>query len=99
MRKKAKRMKVLKKTKLYSRYLYLVTLLTLGACASGPSISNFNYSYLYDDEPAIPRPEFQVFHFSTEVSEMHFKLNSKNILYSKSPSDTVFSARLLIKYK
>lgn len=69
------------------------------ACAPGPSVNNFNYSYLYDDEPAIPRPSFQVFHISENVSKLFFKLNSKNILYSKTPTDTVFSARLQIKYK
>lgn len=95
----AKQTSILKKTKLYKYLIYIPALLVFLGCASSPSISNFNYSYLYDDEPAIPRPEFQVFHQSKDVSELHFKINSKNILYSKTPEDTIFSARLQIKYK
>ena len=85
--------------KRFKQLLFLPLLFFLHHCAKGPSVSNYNYAYLYDEQPAIPRPEFQIFHLSDSVSTLYFKFNSDNILYSKPQNDSVFKAHLNIKYK
>src|SRR5690606_9210016 len=85
--------------KKYKLLLFLPLLFLLHNCASGPAVSNYNYAYLYDEKPAVPRPEFQVFHVSDSVSTLYFRINSDNILYSKPQSDSVFKAHLKIKYE
>ena len=74
-------------------------LMLLVYCAGGPAVSNYNYAYLYDEKPSVPRPEFQVFHASEEISNLYFKFDSDNILYSKPQHDSVFKAHLQINCK
>lgn len=85
--------------KTYKLLLILPLLSLLQNCNTSPAVSNYNYAYLYDEKPAIPRPEFQVFHKSDSISVLFFKFNSDNILYSKSQSDSVFKAKLNIRYE
>ena len=39
------------------------------------------------------------FHKNDTISELYFRLNSENILYTKKRNDTVFTANLLIQYE
>jgi GWxTD domain-containing protein len=44
-------------------------------------------------------PTYRVFHKNDTLSELHFRLNSENLLYTKKRTDTDFSANLLIHYE
>jgi len=44
-------------------------------------------------------PVYKVFHKNDTLTEIHFRLNSANILYTKKRGDTAFSANILIHYE
>ncbi len=44
-------------------------------------------------------PTYRVFHKNDTLSELHFRLSSENLLYTKKRTDTAFSANLLIHYE
>ncbi len=44
-------------------------------------------------------PSYKIFHKNDTLSELYFRLNSENILYTKKRNDTAFSANILIKYE
>lgn len=44
-------------------------------------------------------PKFVVFHANDTTSEIHFRLNAKNILYEKKLNDSTFSSSVLIQYE
>jgi len=44
-------------------------------------------------------PIYRIFHKNDTLSEVHFRLNSENILYTKKRSDTAFTANILIHYE
>src|SRR3954467_14745827 len=43
-------------------------------------------------------PEFVVFHVSDTISELHYKINSEELLYTR-PDGINFSSNVLISYK
>lgn len=44
-------------------------------------------------------PDYQVFHKNDTLTEVHFRLKSANILYTKKRGDSTFSANVLINYQ
>lgn len=44
-------------------------------------------------------PNYKVFHKNDTLTQIHFRLNSDNLLYTKQRNDTAFSANILIHYE
>ena len=44
-------------------------------------------------------PSYKLFHKNDTLTELYFRLNSENILYTKKRGDTTFSANILIHYE
>lgn len=85
--------------------LYLLSLsfliLNFNACSTTKPRSSGtpNLSYIYKTEQDVLHPKFSVFHRTNTVSELHFKINSKELLYSKQTGSEKFSAHISIHYK
>lgn len=73
----------------------------LSSCSGSNSQSagNQNLSNNYKAEKEILHPTYTVFHRTGTTSELHFKLNSKELLYSKQAGNEIFTARIKIHYK
>jgi GWxTD domain-containing protein len=70
------------------------------ACKSGEkAASNNNVAGIYMPGLNLIDPKYKVFHKNDTLTELHFRLNSSNILYTKKRNDTTFSANLLINYQ
>ena len=67
--------------------------------SNGKSPSNQNLSNIYKSEQDILHPRYAVFHWSNTISQLHFKINSKELLYSKQAGSEKFSARVSIHYR
>ena len=44
-------------------------------------------------------PSYKIFHTNDTLTEVNFRLNSNNLLYTKKRNDTAFSANILIHYE
>lgn len=55
-----------------------------------------NYSYLYKKDLVL-HPDFRVFHSSADTSVLYFKLNTANLLYTRTGKANDFSARVKVE--
>lgn len=62
-------------------------------------ISNQNLSYLYDKDASFLHPEFNVLHKNDSVTELHFRINSNELLYLQHPESRFYSAFFRIRYE
>lgn len=62
-------------------------------------ISNQNLSYLYDRDASFLHPEFNVLHKNDSVTELHFRINSNELLYLQNPTSGFYSAFFRIRYE
>ncbi len=62
-------------------------------------ISNQNLSYLYDRDASFLHPEFNILHKNDSVSELHFRINSNELLYLQHPESKFYSAFFRIRYE
>lgn len=71
------------------------------SCTSGRSqtAASQNLSNNYRPEKEVLRPGYTVFHRTGTVSELHFKVSSKGLLYSKQNGNESFTARIKIHYR
>lgn len=75
-------------------------LLRISSCSStSRSTGNQNISNIYKTAQDVLHPKYAVFHRTNTTSELHFKINSKELLYSKQAGNENFSARISIQYK
>jgi len=61
--------------------------------------ANKNVAGIYMPGLNLIDPAYKVFHKNDTLTEIHFRLNSANILYTKKRGDTAFSANILIHYE
>ena len=72
----------------------------LYSCSSSQNTGgNKNVAGIYMPGLNLIDPTFRVFHKNDTLSEIYFRLNSSNVLYTKKRSDTIFSANIIIKYE
>lgn len=85
------------------RHKFIIILLLIGficGCSSSKnSGSNKNVAGIYMPGLNLIDPDYKIFHKNDTLTEIHFRLNSENILYTKKRSDTAFSSNILIKYE
>ena len=71
-----------------------------GACKSGEkAATNKNVAGIYMPGLNLINPDYKIFHTNDTLTELHFRLSSENILYTKERGDSAFSANILIKYE
>ncbi len=73
---------------------FMVVLL-LG-CASSSSVKVNNYSYLYSKDLLL-HPEYRVYNASEDTTFLYFKVNTANLLYTRSTKNTDFAARVKVQ--
>jgi len=80
--------------------IILISTLFFYACKSGEkAASNNNVAGIYMPGLNLIDPEYKVFHKNDTLTEIHFRLNSANILYTKKRNDSTYSANILINYE
>lgn len=80
-------------------YLYIFFLSVIVACGTSrkaePTTAPAT-NYKHDNNTI--HPEFTVFHASDDLTELHYKINSKELLYTR-PDGITFSSNVLISYR
>ena len=75
------------------RFFYLLFTLSLFSCGiSKPT----NYSFEVSKNSL--HPQFLIYHLSEEYSELHFKVSTDELLYSRKNVSEPFSSNLSLKY-
>lgn len=81
------------------KYFLYTLLLTVIACGTSRNASNSpSQNPSYKKEANIIHPQFVVFNSSDSSSELHFKLASKELLYTR-PDGMNFSSNILISFR
>lgn len=78
--------------------VYLLIVVIGLACGTPRKTSTITQTSTYKHDANTIRPQFVVFHVSDSISELHFKINSKEILYTR-PDGIDFNSNVLISYR
>lgn len=81
------------------KYVSLLLIVLISACYSGSNVSQPDYTYLYNPEQRLIKPDLKIYHHSNDSSTLFFRMKVDDILYSKMMGDDSLTTRLLVKYK
>lgn len=84
------------------RYLFLilpVIIVLLDYCTTTTKITNKNLSSLYKTVQNTLNPKYVVYHESDSISKVYFKIETRDLLYTKKESDEKFLAKVKLKWK
>ena len=82
-----------------SRVIALLFVIVFVSGCYTERISNQNLSYLYDKDATYIHPEFNILHKNDSVTELHFRINSNELLYMHNASSNFHSAFFRIRYE
>ena len=68
------------------------------ACGTSRKTTTLPQTTNYKHDSNIMRPQFVIFHVSDSISELHFKISSKEVLYMR-PDGINFLSNVLISYR
>lgn len=77
-------------------FIFCFFLLLLGCSVSSNSTYN-NYSYLYS-RGSIINPEFKIYHTNNDTSEIIFKIESADLIYSRPSPEFPYQSKFKISY-
>lgn len=72
--------------------------LMLQGCRSGSGYQASDISYIYNNKDLAPRPHFVVHHQNEELSRIHYRLNTSDLLYMRDPEKNDYFSQLDIHY-
>lgn len=79
--------------------LLLAFIVGLSACSTKSTIQSGSYKYLYDYESRTLHPDYVLYHFSDDSTTIFFRINSQELLYARSTSQSPFTAKIQISCK
>ena len=77
--------------------LYIFILLSFVACTSSRKMRMFSTKVNNLNDAYAIHPQFEIFHVNETLSELHFKINSNELLYTRSDGSNL-TTNVLIKY-
>src|SRR5665213_4482344 len=77
---------------------YLIVLLLIASCATSRKTRSSSQNNAYRRDANVMHPQFEVFHINDTISELHFKIRSKELLYMR-PDGINFYSNVLISYR
>ncbi|MES2590412.1 MAG: GWxTD domain-containing protein [Bacteroidota bacterium] len=78
--------------------LYLISVLVIIACGTPRKATTVTHTGAYKHDANTIRPQFTIFHTNDSISELHFKISSKELLYMR-PDGINFHSNVLISYR
>ncbi len=78
--------------------LYILFSLIIVSCGTSQKAETKAPAANYKHDSNTIHPEFTVFHISDEITELHYKISAKELLYTR-PDGMNFSSNLLISYR
>lgn len=78
-------------------YIFICLLFLSIACTTGNKSTGQSNKNNYKKNPNSIHPEFALFHINDSITELHFKISNKEILYTR-PDAINFQSNVLISY-
>lgn len=78
---------------------YIFTFLLFLGCKTTQKLSTSNLSFIYQPDKNLIQSSFRLFHKDAVSTELHFSLNSNNLLYAKKETDDFFISRIRVNYQ
>ncbi len=78
--------------------LYLLILLLIYSCGTSRKTSSTTQNTTYKSDVNVIHPQFSIFHVNDSITELHFKISSKDLLYMR-PDGINFYSNVLISYR
>ncbi len=69
------------------------------ACGSKNGLQVYNVGYLYDVDELAPKPQFVVEHINEEITTIHYRINTGNLLYMRNAETKKYEAKCFFKYQ
>lgn len=82
-----------------NKLLVLFFLVFFLGCVSSYKPSVDNLAYLYKSEDVKIFPQFSIYHLDKKTSQLHFKIDGRQLLYVKNPNNESFTARVRVSYR
>lgn len=79
-------------------FLHILFLVVMVACGTSQKTQTKTPATNYKHDSNTIHPEFAIFHVSDELTELHYKISAKELLYTR-PDGMNFSSNLLISYR
>lgn len=71
----------------------------VSGCTTYSTIETSSYKYLYDYESSYLHPDYLIYHSAEDSSTLYFKLNTKELLYTRKDPASPFVARVNIHWE
>lgn len=78
--------------------MLLIALASIHACSSKKGFKANNYSYLYQPNVSVLKPQYYVYHHKADSSTVFFKIDKSNLLYMRNDAGTEFTAHIKLRY-
>lgn len=79
-------------------FIYIISILLIASCGTPRKTSTSTQNTSYKHDANTIKPFFTVFHVNDSISELHFKISSKELLYMR-PDGINFYSNVLISYR
>lgn len=83
----------------YPLIFFLALAMLAASCSSKEGLQTSDVSYEYNTRQLAPRPEFVVHHLSPEKSEIHYRINSGDLLYMRNAEENNYQSRFELQYQ
>lgn len=81
----------------YFLFFVFGSLLIVG-CGSKKGAKSNNYSYLYQRNLSVLKPQFRIYHTSADSMRVYFKIDKENLLFMRDQESQEFKAQLRVRY-
>jgi GWxTD domain-containing protein len=75
-----------------------ILLLALGSCTKQVN-TNTNYAHLYNGKNTTIKPDYVIYHKSKDQTELHFRINSNDVLYARKDKSQPYVAKIQLHYE
>jgi GWxTD domain-containing protein len=79
--------------------ILVLSAILFAGCSTYVPTTDSSFRYLYDYESTSLHPEYLVYHESEDLTSVHFRVHSSELLYTRSSSDQPFRSSLVLKCK
>ncbi|MFB6305833.1 MAG: hypothetical protein ABEH43_02390, partial [Flavobacteriales bacterium] len=79
-------------------FILFCFLIVISGCNTWKSRNIQDYSYLYDNKTNSIHPEYKLYHTGPDSSFLYFRIDTDNLLYSRTDRNSDFKGRIKIHY-
>lgn len=83
----------------YGLILIIFFLTAFWGCTTSKGYQTSDVSYAYKANELAPRPEFVVHHINEVLTQVHYRINSQDLLYMRSSEDNRYRSDFSIRYE